>query len=113
MMVRRTALVLSATCASLAAAALVAAPAVAVSPARGCPPTFAPTDLASYLALPQHQAGLLAGTYTVASLSDLFAVIDNNGDGFICFKPFVGGSQEAFHVKLIDDASNSQPSASE
>lgn len=112
MTARRTALILSVTSASLAAAAIVAAPAVAVSAARGCPPNFAPTDLASYLALPQHQAGVLAGTFTAAWLSDLFAVIDNNGDGFICFKPFVGGSKEAFYVKLIDNASNSQSTAS-
>jgi hypothetical protein len=68
-----------------------------------CPATFTATTLPAFLALPQHQAGLTAGTYDVASLTSLFNAVDGNGDGFVCYRPFPGGSKAAEHVNVVDN----------
>jgi hypothetical protein len=100
----------------LVPAAIVAAAALAVSPARaggqagyGCPVGFDLGGLTSEqgLALPGIQAGLAAGVFDVAGLDASFNKVDHNGDGVVCFKDVgaLNGGQAiwAFAYNIVDD----------
>jgi hypothetical protein len=57
-------------------------------------------------------AGTCTSSYTLSSYDDLyfdpaaqaiFSVIDANGDGFICFKPYPNGEHHGHAGNLVDD----------
>ena len=54
----------------------------------GCAPGFAlgEVTLEESLALPRLHAGLEAGAFTASDIAALFAAIDHNGDGLLCFQ---------------------------
>jgi hypothetical protein len=100
----------------LVPAAMLAAAALAVSPAEaggeagyGCPVGFDLGALTSEqgLALPRIQAGLTAGVFDVAGLTAAFNKVDHNGDGLVCFKDVgaLNGGQAiwAFVYNIVDD----------
>jgi hypothetical protein len=84
---------------SCAAALLTSASAGAGGKAGfGCAPGFeiGEVTLEESLALPRLQAGLDAGAFTASDIAALFAAIDHNGDGILCFQD-VGALSGASH----------------
>jgi hypothetical protein len=78
----------------------------------GCPPAFdlGGLTLAESFTLPRIQAGLAAGAYTAEDHIAVFASLDHNDNGVVCFKDVAAlndGANEAsgwqYLYNLVDD----------
>ena len=75
--------------AAIGALTLVGSPNGAGAVATGCSPGYStpgPQTLESALLLPRTAAGIQAGEFTEQTIADVFAIVDANEDGVICFK---------------------------
>lgn len=102
---------LSATVLAVALLALLATPAFAErATGTTCPPPFAgAVTLAQEKQLPRTVAALEAGVYTEQEIDDLFAAIDVNDNGLICYQEVHGfdkaseSSGRQYDYNLVDD----------
>jgi len=69
--------------------AVSAAPATATPPIGTCTQSYAPETFGDLAFDPAAQ--------------DIFSVIDTNGDGVICFKPYPNGDHAGHAGNLVDD----------